>query len=127
MNCLKEREMSISKMHSRLLFAICIMVFSQFVGNAQASFFNFQDQQTPDFKIFSPVPSHESVTTDNQGFPWELMSHSILKRPKQSVMLLGTREYGWFCKAEWKLEKQTKLPLRIRLGSLQEANRLEGK
>jgi hypothetical protein len=31
------------------------------------------------------------------------------------------------CRAEWKLQKATGLPLRIRLGSLQDSNYLEGK
>lgn len=31
------------------------------------------------------------------------------------------------CRAEWKLQKATGLPLRIRLGSLQYSNYLEGK
>ncbi|PSL35501.1 hypothetical protein [Chitinophaga ginsengisoli] len=37
------------------------------------------------------------------------------------------QHFGFFCKKEWNWEKQTQLPVKLRLGSYQEAQRLEGK
>ncbi len=38
-----------------------------------------------------------------------------------------TCNYGFFCRQELKFEKQTALPLRFRLGSVEQCDRLEGK
>lgn len=45
---------------------------------------------------------------------------------------VGPRDYyqqcfGYFCKREWNWEKQTKVPLKLRLGTYQDAQRMEGK
>lgn len=38
-----------------------------------------------------------------------------------------TQHFGFFCKKELAVEKFTKIPLRLRLGSLQQCNYYEGK
>jgi hypothetical protein len=39
----------------------------------------------------------------------------------------ATCQYGFFCKQELKLEKEIKLPIKFRLGSIEYTNWLEGK
>ena len=38
-----------------------------------------------------------------------------------------TTHFGFFCKQELQLEKAVKMPIKIRLGSVQEVDRMEGK
>ena len=37
------------------------------------------------------------------------------------------KNLAFFCKQEWKLEKALKVAIRLRMGSLEQCNRLEGK
>ena len=47
----------------------------------------------------------------------------------QSALPLGFDhlKLGWACRQEWKLEKATNIPIRLRLGSLEQVDYLEGK
>jgi hypothetical protein len=42
-------------------------------------------------------------------------------------MNYAVHDYAFFCRQEWKWERQTGIPFRFRLGSLADCNRLEGK
>lgn len=39
----------------------------------------------------------------------------------------ATSSFGFFCRQELKMDKRTAMPVRFRLGSMEQCNRLEGK
>ena len=58
-------------------------------------------------------------------------SFSILKKeniyPTSIPPNFSTCNFGFFCKKELQIEKATKLPIHLRLGSLEQCNYYEGK
>ncbi|MBW8686083.1 hypothetical protein [Chitinophaga rhizophila] len=58
--------------------------------------------------------------------PADKVENRVVKSPLRPNEYYA-RHFGFFCKQEWYFEKQTQLPVKVRLGSYQEAQRLEGK
>jgi hypothetical protein len=54
-------------------------------------------------------------------------ANTLVFKPATLSPSYYTTHFGWVCKQEWQFEKATKLPLRIRLGSIDQVNQLEGK
>ena len=74
-------------------------------------------QKNDYFNLCKPQLVHISTIVK---FP----SNPLLKSIPENYYL---QNIGIICKQEWKFEKATKIPLRFRLGSLQQCNWLEGK
>lgn len=80
------------------------------------------------------IASAQNATQKTAQFPTLLELKPSINfdlSKKSSKHFLPTKNYykelAVFCKLEYKIEKQSKIPLRMRLGSLDYVNRLEGK
>jgi hypothetical protein len=78
-----------------------------------------------------PLVIKNKLTLSSPVFASIFSSAQLPVTPKAKSPV-GPRDYyqqsfGYFCKREWNWEKQTKVPVKFRLGSYQEAQRIEGK
>lgn len=59
--------------------------------------------------------------------PLSLSRTTLMKAGFQLSPAYTVSNFAFFCRQEWIWEKKTRIPLRFRLGSLEQANKLEGK
>jgi hypothetical protein len=68
------------------------------------------------------IPLAKKFVFESKLYPTQIKKPAINIR--QDFM---SSKQGFICRQEWKFEKKTKLPVRIRLGSLDYVNKMEGK
>jgi hypothetical protein len=68
------------------------------------------------------IPFSDSLVLKTRLSPISLIKPIVVVRPDFMSVT-----QGFMCKQEWKFEKKVGLPLRLRLGSLEYVNKMEGK
>jgi hypothetical protein len=110
-------------MREKAKFLIFCMIFA--VKSAQC-----QNQSAP-LLLKALHPSSKKVGNKQitqQVYEHYLFFNSCFSSPKRIIpKAYYATQMGFFCKQELKMEKNFKVPLKFRLGSVLETDRLEGK
>ncbi|MGV3764936.1 MAG: hypothetical protein ACO1NW_02370 [Chitinophagaceae bacterium] len=90
-------------------------------------------QKVPEFSL---MRSTEILWKKNHAKPVMLFSTKFLMADSAAVQKaqvkplmadFHTRHWGFFCAQEWKMEKAIRFPVKMRLGSVEYVDRMEGK
>ncbi len=68
------------------------------------------------------LPSNCPKFSETSGFYGQNAPVAVSIRPS-----FYTEKLAWSCRQEWRLEKATRIPIRLRLGSKEQVDWLEGK
>jgi len=109
----------------RFVVVLLLMLPARIYAQQQLPLFAQKMPHKPVFPTYNsvsryPVSFFQDIPTA-QRFPVNMEPFNIIN------CNFYTSHFGFFCRQELKLEKQTDIPLRVRLGSLEYLNKMEGK
>ena len=105
-----------------------LVVFLLFLENNQLSAQSGPVSVVPSPEFFVKIDTIATVpAVKTYNLPYFAPGLALLKTPASISPDYYTRHFGFFCKKEWQFEKATAIPLRLRLGTLDYVNKLEGK
>ncbi len=92
----------------------------------KATFFETNDIRKFILSDTTFISFHNRAFVNKSKKPSDYFPYTLSETPSIPADF-STCQYGFFCRQELRIEKATKIPLRIRLGSLEQCNYYEGK
>jgi hypothetical protein len=115
------------KMKRRIKFIVALLVLIFEKSFSQQPFMHLTPSQMLKGNHLKSKQPVASAPMGGIKFLTEKFVNVPIHADKKVVPDFYTQQFGFFCQKEWQFEKTTGIPLRIRLGSLEYCNKLEGK
>ena len=120
-------------MNSNKVFWATILMVALWAGTLQVTAQSTMAVKLPATFVFVPKkPVADLLSYQTQPTTKQLPQTSpkvdfYQNLPPRMSPAFSMQQWGWYCRAEYKFQQTTKLPLYLRLGSKEQSDRLEGK